>query len=78
MHGPVLIPGIYDERLVALSVLIAIFASYAALDLTGRIVASHGGSRLAWLTGGAVAMGSGIWSMPLRRHARIPAASTVP
>src|SRR6266849_2196831 len=52
----------YDDRLVALSVLIAIFAAYAALDLAGRTTAARGRVRLAWLIGGA-AMGSGIWSM---------------
>jgi diguanylate cyclase (GGDEF)-like protein/PAS domain S-box-containing protein len=55
--------GIYDLRLVALSVALAIVASYAALDLTGRITASHGRPRLFWLFGGATAMGLGIWSM---------------
>jgi PAS domain S-box-containing protein len=63
MNSPAVISGTYDERLVVLSVLIAIFASYTALDLTGRVVASRGSARLAWLSGGAVAMGSGIWSM---------------
>src|SRR6266571_928211 len=53
----------YDYRLVALSVLIAIFAAYAALDLAGRTTAARGRVRLAWLTGGATAMGMGIWSM---------------
>src|SRR5438105_4128634 len=53
----------YDDRLVALSVLIAIFAAYAALDLAGRTTAARGRVRLAWLIGGAAAMGSGIWSM---------------
>ena len=53
----------YDYRLVALSVLIAIFAAYAALDLAGRTTAARGRVRLAWLIGGAAAMGSGIWSM---------------
>ncbi len=53
----------YDYRLVALSVIIAIFASYAALDLAGRTTAARGRARLAWLTGGATAMGVGIWSM---------------
>jgi PAS domain S-box-containing protein len=55
--------GTYDFRLVALSVVIAIFASFAALDLTGRITASRHKSRLFWLFGGASAMGLGIWSM---------------
>jgi two-component system, sensor histidine kinase and response regulator len=55
--------GSYDYRLVALSVFIAILASYAALDLSGRVTSAHGRSRLFWLSGGAVAMGIGIWSM---------------
>jgi diguanylate cyclase (GGDEF)-like protein/PAS domain S-box-containing protein len=55
--------GTYDPRLVTLSVILAIFASYAALDLTGRTIASHGRVRLFWLFGGATAMGLGIWSM---------------
>src|SRR6202140_1280756 len=55
--------GSYDYRLVALSVFIAILASYAALDLAGRVTCAHGWSRLRWLSGGAVAMGIGIWSM---------------
>src|ERR1017187_3186779 len=53
----------YDYRLVALSVLIAICASYAALDLAGRVTVSRGRVRLIWLAGGAIAMGQGIWSM---------------
>src|SRR6266498_3093086 len=55
--------GSYDYRLVALSVLIAICAAYAALDLAARITASRGRIRVVWLAGGAVAMGLGIWSM---------------
>lgn len=53
----------YDYRLVALSVLIAMLASYAALDLGGRVTASRGRPRSIWLMGGAAAMGMGIWSM---------------
>jgi len=44
-------------------VLIAIFASYAALELAGRVTAARNQARLAWLIGGATAMGTGIWSM---------------
>jgi two-component system, sensor histidine kinase and response regulator len=55
--------GFYDYRLVALSVLIAVCAAYTALDLAGRTTAARGRLRLAWLAGGAVAMGVGIWSM---------------
>jgi len=55
--------GSYNYPLVALSVLIAIFASYAALDLAGRVTATSGRTRAVWLLGGAGAMGTGIWSM---------------
>ena len=57
------IPGSYDYGEVARSVLIAIAASYAALDLAGRVTAASGRVRLAWLSGGAIAMGIGIWAM---------------
>src|SRR5258708_10796206 len=55
--------GSYNYALVALSVLIAMFASYAALDLAGRVTAAGGWTRALWLLGGAGAMGTGIWSM---------------
>ncbi|MGB3635393.1 MAG: PAS domain S-box protein [Rubrobacteraceae bacterium] len=55
--------GTYNLFLVVLSIAIAVIASYAALDLAGRVTASVGRSRSIWLTGGAVAMGVGIWSM---------------
>jgi len=55
--------GSYNYALVALSVLIAMFASYAALDLAGRVTAAGGWTRAIWLLGGAGAMGTGIWSM---------------
>jgi NO-binding membrane sensor protein with MHYT domain len=55
--------GSYDYRLVVLSIVMAVCASYAALDLAARITAAHGRVRLAWLAGGATAMGIGIWSM---------------
>src|SRR5579863_2458942 len=57
------IPATYDYRLVALSVLIAIFAAYAALHLAGRVAATRKQVRGIWLVGGAIAMGTGIWSM---------------
>jgi PAS domain S-box-containing protein len=55
--------GSYDYTFVALSVLIAMVASYAALDLAARVTASSGLIRMLWLLGGAAAMGTGIWSM---------------
>ena len=55
--------GSYDYRLVGLSVLIAVLACYAALDLAGRVTAARGRARLKWLIGGSVTMGLGIWAM---------------
>ncbi len=55
--------GAYDYRLVVVSVVISTLASYAALDLGGRVTAARGAVRYLWLTGGAAAMGMGIWSM---------------
>ncbi|HHT0592815.1 TPA: MHYT domain-containing protein [Legionella anisa] len=57
--------GIYDSKLVVLSILVAVMASYIALDLTGRL-RDHNNTKKdirLWLLGGAIAMGSGIWSM---------------
>ena len=55
--------GSYDYYLVALSVAIAIFGSYTALDLGERVTFARGASRHTWLTSGCVAMGIGTWSM---------------
>jgi two-component system sensor histidine kinase/response regulator len=63
MHEDAIIAGSYDYGLVALSVVIAMLASYSALDLAGRVHAARGVMRLVWLTGGAAAMGIGIWAM---------------
>src|SRR5437870_3764976 len=56
--------GTYDVWLVSLSMFVAVIASYVALDLASRVVASQGSKAARyWLVGGAVAMGTGIWSM---------------
>jgi len=57
--------GVYDSRLVLLSYLVATFASYIALDITGRLrdVGNTKLSTTLWICGGAFAMGAGIWSM---------------
>jgi two-component system, sensor histidine kinase and response regulator len=62
ISGSVLV-GHYDYRLVAFSVVIAILAAYAALDLTGRMIVASERARPVWLWGGAFALGMGIWSM---------------
>jgi PAS domain S-box-containing protein len=55
--------GTYNPYLVALSILVAAFASYTALDLGGRVAAARGVARRVWLVAAAIAMGGGIWSM---------------
>jgi diguanylate cyclase (GGDEF)-like protein/PAS domain S-box-containing protein len=63
MNSMTVLSGSYDPRLVALSVVLAVFASYAALDLAGRVTSAHGRARAIWLGAGAAAMGLGIWAM---------------
>lgn len=53
----------YDALQVALSVVIAVSASYAALDLAGRVTAARGRFQLIWLTVGTVSLGIGFWAM---------------
>ena len=54
----------YNPWLVAVSIIVAVLASYAALDLSARIsAAARGWGRAGWVVGGAIAMGCGIWSM---------------
>jgi diguanylate cyclase (GGDEF)-like protein len=55
--------GLYDAWLVCLSILIAIFVSYTAMNLAGRVTTSQGATAKAWLIGGGVAMGMGLSSM---------------
>ena len=76
--------GHYDPRLVALSVAIAIIASYTALDLAGCVSSGTSSPRKSWtwLGAGAISMGSGIWSMHfigmLAFHLPIPVAYSLP
>ena len=53
----------YDQLLVVISFVVAILASYTALNMAGRVVGSTGVAARVWLTGGGVAMGIGIWAM---------------
>lgn len=60
-------PG-FNPALVALSVAIAVFAAYTALDLAARAVTVGAGnsrpiSRWPWISGAALTMAGGIWSM---------------
>jgi NO-binding membrane sensor protein with MHYT domain/nitrogen-specific signal transduction histidine kinase len=53
----------YNAWLVALSVAVAILASYTTLDVALRVRESSGRSLRYWLIGGSLALGLGIWSM---------------
>src|SRR2546425_13194187 len=55
--------GTHDPYLVALSILIAAFASYTALDLGARASAPRGLARRVWLLAAAATIGGGRWSM---------------
>jgi len=53
----------YDHALVVISLIVAVLASYTALDVAGRVTANTGAVRGLWILGGAIAMGAGIWTM---------------
>lgn len=55
--------GTYNEILVLFSLLVAILASYTALDMAGRVATTQGVAARWWLAGGGFAMGLGVWSM---------------
>jgi two-component system cell cycle sensor histidine kinase/response regulator CckA len=74
--------GSYDPAFVTISILVAMLASYVALDLAGRVRSDSGAARLGWLAGGATIMGLGIWSMHfigmLAFHLPVPIGYDVP
>ena len=53
----------YDVRLVTLSVVIAVFGSYIALDLAGQSGVAQGWARKLWLTGATIALGISTWAV---------------
>lgn len=55
--------GSYNNILVFFSFVVAVLASYTALDMAGRVTNSAGRAAKFWLAGGAFSMGLGIWSM---------------
>ena len=55
--------GSYSTSLVVISLCVAVLASYTALDLAGRIATAKGRAVYLWISGGALAMGVGVWSM---------------
>ncbi|WP_338552594.1 EAL domain-containing protein [Paenibacillus sp. KS-LC4] len=55
--------GTYDSSLIIFSYVIAVLASFAALDMAEKIGISNGRKRWIGITLGAVILGMGIWSM---------------
>ncbi len=53
----------YNPSLILLSIVVAIFASYVALNFAYTVTRARGKVQVAWLLCGALAMGVGIWSM---------------
>ena len=53
----------YIPAYVIFSIVVAIIASYVALDLANSVTQAKGRARAVWLGFGALAMGIGIWSM---------------
>ena len=53
----------YDSFTVIVSILVAMLASFTALDMAGRVASSTGKVALVWLLGGGFAMGVGVWAM---------------
>ncbi|EBH8765678.1 EAL domain-containing protein [Salmonella enterica] len=53
----------YNHILVAVSFAVAIFASYTALNMAGRVAGSARSNARIWLIGGGFALGVGIWAM---------------
>jgi len=54
--------GVYEPRLVVLSVLVAIFSSWMGLQITGRASCNQA-HRAIVLGTGSLALGAGVWSM---------------
>lgn len=52
-----------NSALVALSVLVAIFTSFTALNVSGRICVAEASARRWWIVAAAVALGGGTWAM---------------
>jgi len=62
--------------------MVAMLASFAALDLAGRVRSESGATRLGWIAAGGTVMGLGIWSMHfvgmLAFHLPVPIGYDVP
>ncbi|MBM7693910.1 diguanylate cyclase (GGDEF)-like protein/PAS domain S-box-containing protein [Peribacillus deserti] len=72
----------YQGSIVFLSILIAVIASYAALDIGIQINKARKQARFIWLCTGSFIMGMGIWAMHfismLAYHLSIPVTYNIP
>jgi two-component system cell cycle sensor histidine kinase/response regulator CckA len=72
----------YDALSVIASIMVAMLASFAALDLAGRVRSESGATRPGWIVAGGMVMGLGIWSMHfvgmLAFHLSVPIQYDVP
>ncbi|HEX4509897.1 MAG TPA: diguanylate cyclase, partial [Burkholderiaceae bacterium] len=60
---PAFLQPYYEPGVVGLSLLVAVFASYVALDLARRVAGQERSLRAVWIACGGVVMGSGVWAM---------------
>jgi diguanylate cyclase (GGDEF)-like protein len=61
--GIAMLVSSYNSLYVLFSLIVAILASYTALNMAGRVTRTKGKASALWLAGGSFAMGIGIWSM---------------
>ncbi|WP_374954744.1 EAL domain-containing protein [Paenibacillus sp. AR247] len=82
MSPIVLLHESYNLWIVMLSFIIAVFASYSALNLASKISRSRGRTQKWWLVAGSCVMGSGVWSMHfvgmLAFHLNVPVNYDIP
>lgn len=58
-----MLPVTWDSVLICVSLIVALIASFTALDTAGRVAVSRGWSARFWLLVGGIAMGIGVWAM---------------
>lgn len=72
----------YDAFFVVLSIIVAILASFAALDLAGRVHSDAGPMGLGWVVSGGAVLGLAMWSMHFigmrAVHLSVPISYNVP
>ena len=59
IHG---VPAHHEHLLVLISYIIAVFASFTALEMGERLRSASAATRVFWLVAAAIALGGGVWS----------------